>query len=60
MEFGVRLKELRASFDCLQKELAEKTGLTFRTNQRIENNEIKLSLYSFKAIGETLKTAEFK
>lgn len=56
MEFGERLKELRTSLNCSQKELAEKTGLTIRTIQRIENNEVKPSLYSLKVIGETLKT----
>jgi transcriptional regulator with XRE-family HTH domain len=56
MEFGERLKELRTSLNCSQKELAEKTGLTLRTIQRIENNEVKPSLYSLKVIGETLKT----
>ena len=35
---------------------AEKTGLTLRTIQRIENNEVKPSLYSLKVIGEALKT----
>jgi transcriptional regulator with XRE-family HTH domain len=56
MEFGERLKELRTSLNCSQKELSEKIGLTLRTIQRIENNEVKPSLYSIKAIGEALKT----
>jgi len=56
MEFGERLKELRTNFNCSQKELAEKTGLTLRTIQRIENNEVKPSLHSLKVIGEVLKT----
>ena len=56
MEFGQRLKELRTSLNCSQKELSEKTGLTLRTIQRIENNEVKPSLYSIKTIGEALKT----
>jgi len=56
MEFGERLKELRASLNCSQKELSEKTGLTIRTIQRIENNDVKPSLYSLKVIGEALKT----
>jgi transcriptional regulator with XRE-family HTH domain len=55
MEFGERLKELRTSLNCSQKELSEKTGLTLRTIQRIENNEVKPSLYSLKVIGEALK-----
>jgi transcriptional regulator with XRE-family HTH domain len=56
MEFGERLKELRTNLNCSQKELAEKTGLTLRTIQRIENNEVKPSLYSLRVIGEVLKT----
>lgn len=56
MEFGERLKELRTSLNFSQKELSEKTGLTLRTIQRIENNEVKPSLYSLKVIGEALKT----
>jgi transcriptional regulator with XRE-family HTH domain len=56
MEFGARLKESRTSLNMSQKELSEQTGLTLRTIQRIENNEVKPSLYSLKVIGEVLKT----
>jgi transcriptional regulator with XRE-family HTH domain len=56
MEFGARLKEIRTSLNCSQKELSEQTGLTLRTIQRIENNEVKPSLYSLKVIGDVLKT----
>ena len=56
MEFGARLKEIRTSLNISQKELSEQTGLTLRTIQRIENNEVKPSLYSLKVIGEALKT----
>ena len=56
MELGERLKELRTGLNYSQKELSEKTGLTLRTIQRIENNEVKPSLYSLKEIGEALKT----
>jgi transcriptional regulator with XRE-family HTH domain len=56
MEFGARLKEIRTSLNCSQKVLSEKTGLTLRTIQRIENNEVKPSLYSLKVIGEALNT----
>jgi transcriptional regulator with XRE-family HTH domain len=55
MEFGERLKELRTSLNFSQKEISEKTGLTLRTIQRIENNEVKPSLYSLKVIGDALK-----
>ena len=56
MEFGARLKEIRTSLNCSQKELSEQTGLTLRTIQRIEYNEVKPSLYSLKVIGEALNT----
>ncbi len=56
MEFGERLKEIRTGLNISQKELSEKSGLTLRTIQRIENNEVKPSLYSIKVIGEALKT----
>ena len=55
MEFGARLKEIRTSLNISQKELSEKTGLTLRTIQRIENNEVKPSLYSMKVISEALE-----
>lgn len=54
MEFGSKLKEIRTGKNYSQKELSEKTGLTLRTIQRIENNEVKPSLYSLKVIGEAL------
>jgi transcriptional regulator with XRE-family HTH domain len=38
-----------------QKELSEKTRLTLRTIQRIENNEVKPSLHSIKVISEALE-----
>jgi transcriptional regulator with XRE-family HTH domain len=57
IEFGARLKELRTGLNISQKELSEKTGLTLRTIQRIENNEVKPSLYSVKAISDALELA---
>ena len=56
MEFGERLKELRTRLNYSQKEISEKTGLTIRTIQRIENNEVKPSMYSLKVLGEALQT----
>lgn len=56
MEFGARVKEIRTSLNYSQKELSEQTGLTLRTIQRIENNEVKPSLHSLKVIGEALKS----
>jgi transcriptional regulator with XRE-family HTH domain len=60
MEFGERLKELRTGLNISQKELSEKTGLTLRTIQRIENNEVKPSLYSVKAISDALELASYE
>lgn len=37
MEFGDRLKEIRTGLNYSQTDLSEKTGLTLRTIQRIEN-----------------------
>jgi transcriptional regulator with XRE-family HTH domain len=55
MEFGERLKEIRTGLNISQVELAEKTGLTLRTIQRIENNEVKPSLHSIKVISDALE-----
>ena len=56
MKFGDRLKEQRTSLNYSQKELAEHTGLTLRTIQRIESNEVNPSLHSIKVIGKALDT----
>jgi transcriptional regulator with XRE-family HTH domain len=50
------LKELRKRLNYSQKEISEKTGLTVRTIQRIENNEVKPSLHSLRVLGEALQT----
>jgi transcriptional regulator with XRE-family HTH domain len=57
MKFGDRLKELRTGLNYSQSELSEKTGLTLRTIQRIENNEVKPSLHSIKVISDALDIA---
>jgi transcriptional regulator with XRE-family HTH domain len=54
MKFGDRLKEQRTSLNYSQKELAELIGLTLRTIQRIESNEVNPSLHSIKVIGKAL------
>ena len=56
MELGARLKEIRTGSNLSQKVLSEQTGLTLRTIQRIENNEVKPSLHSLRVIGTVLKT----
>jgi transcriptional regulator with XRE-family HTH domain len=57
MEFGERLKEIRTGLNYSQSDLSEKTGLTVRTIQRIENNEVKPSPHSLKVICEALDIA---
>ena len=56
MEFGERLKAYRTSLNYSQKELSEQTGLTLRTIQRIENDEVKPSLHSLKELSRVLET----
>lgn len=56
MELGTRLKELRTSLNFSQKDLSEQSGLTLRTIQRIESNEVKPSIHSLKVLGEVLGT----
>ncbi len=60
MEFGTRLKEIRTYLNISQKELSEKTRLTLRTIQRIENNEVKPSLHSIKVISEALEIQSYE
>lgn len=55
MELGTRIKEIRIRLTISQKELSEQSGLTIRTIQRIENNEVKPSLHSLKVIGGGIK-----
>lgn len=51
---GSEIKTHRTLLNYSQKELAEKTGLTLRTIQRIEKNQVKPSIYSLKKISEVL------
>lgn len=55
MELGDKIKNARSENGITQKELAEKTGLTERTIQRIENHEVEPSVYSLNKISEILK-----
>lgn len=55
MELGDKIKSARVQKGITQKELAEKTGLTERTIQRIENHEVDPSVYSLNKISEILK-----
>ena len=54
MDLGDKIKAARTQEGITQKELAEKTGLTERTIQRIENHEVEPSVYSLNKISEIL------
>ena len=54
MKLGTKIKELRKKERLTQLDLSEKSGLSLRTIQRIENNENKPSVYSLRKIGEVL------
>ena len=54
MDLGDKIKSARTLKGITQKELAEKTGLTERTIQRIENHEVEPSVYSLNKISEIL------
>jgi len=54
MDLGDKIKAARTEKGITQKELAEKTGLTERTIQRIENHEVEPSVYSLNKISEIL------
>ena len=54
MDLGDKIKAARTQGGITQKELAEKTGLTERTIQRIENHEVEPSVYSLNKISEIL------
>jgi len=50
MDLGDKIKAAITQKGITQKELAEKTGLTERTIQRIENHEVEPSVYSLNRI----------
>lgn len=54
MKLGTKIKELRKKEGLTQVDLSEKSGLSLRTIQRIENDENKPSVYSLRMIGEVL------
>lgn len=56
MENRESIKELRIKKGLTQQQLADETGITIRTIQRIENNEVKPSLYSLNALSRALDT----
>lgn len=55
MNTGQRIKELRIKKGMTQEELAEKTELSVRTIQRIENGEVDPRSYTLQAIASALE-----
>lgn len=55
MDLGGKIKAARLAKGMTQKEVADKTGLTERTIQRIENHEVEPSGYSLSKISEILE-----
>ena len=54
MELSKRIKELRINKGLTQTDLSEKSSISLRTIQRIENNEVSPSIYSLKKISKVL------
>jgi transcriptional regulator with XRE-family HTH domain len=52
MNIGHRIKELRINKGYSQRDLSDKTGLSERTIQRIEKNDVKPTPHSLKVLGE--------
>jgi transcriptional regulator with XRE-family HTH domain len=49
------IKDLRIKKGLTQQQLADETGITLRTIQRIENAEVKPSLHSLNALSRVLQ-----
>ena len=54
MSIGSNIKKVRTEQGFTQKELSEKSGLSLRTIQRIENDEVRPSIHSLKRLGVVL------
>ena len=52
MKIGFRIKELRLSEGYSQKDLSIKSGLSERTIQRIEKDEVTPNPHTLKVLGE--------
>ncbi len=52
MKIGHRIKELRINQGYSQRDLSDKTGLSERTIQRIEKNDVTPTPHSLKVLGE--------
>lgn len=55
MKVGLKIKELRIKKGMTQEELAEKTELSARTIQRIENGEVDPRAYTLQMIAKALE-----
>ena len=55
MKTGLVIKELRIKKGLTQEELADKTELSARTIQRIENGEVDPRAYSLQMIAKAKK-----
>ncbi|SMD41568.1 Predicted transcriptional regulators [Aquiflexum balticum DSM 16537] len=55
MNQGARIKSLRKERGLTQAELAELSGLSIRTIQRMENNEVNPSTFSLKMLSKALE-----
>ncbi len=53
-ELGIRIQELRKQKGLTQEDLAEKTGLSVRTIQRIESGEVDPRSYTLNQMAEAL------
>jgi transcriptional regulator with XRE-family HTH domain len=51
----IAIKELRIKKGMTQQQLADDSGITLRTIQRIENGEVKPSLHSLNTISRVLE-----
>ena len=54
MYIGIVIREIRKQKGFTQVELSDKTNISVRTIQRIENDAVEPSMYSLKRISESL------
>ena len=54
MYVGIVIKEVRKQKGLTQVDLSDETGISVRTIQRIEKDEVEPSIYSLKVISEIL------
>ncbi len=54
MNLGTQIKKVRIAQNLTQSQLSEKTGVSLRTIQRIEKNEVQPSSYSLQQLEKAL------